>query len=216
MQQVDRPLTVPPPGYTLTVTPSTVVLGTGQTAHLMVTVDAGKRLLGRSNADLHETAERVCLHLRGGGDSSRRRHNDAGGEHDGAARLRVRRALWRFAASLRGPGSATGTPKVLRYAGATLAGLFLLVLPVRRRASMKGLVALAMKGLIALTIIGGFAGLGGCGSNCTDFGTSPGSYTFKVNGAAANSTPVVTTGTTPGGGTATPDVSTNVSLRIKL
>ena len=66
------------------------------------------------------------------------------------------------------------------FAGPALAGLLLLVLPRRRRRSIKSL-------LMVLVAVCGMASLMGCG-NCTDLGTRPGDYTIKVVGTAMGTT----------------------------
>jgi len=53
----------------------------------------------------------------------------------------------------------------------------------RRRRVLKGLV---LAGMICVLPM-----LSGCGGNCTDLGTKPGSYTFTVMGTSTGS-PVVT------------------------
>jgi hypothetical protein len=68
----------------------------------------------------------------------------------------------------------------ISFAGPVLAGLLLLVLPRRRRRSIKSL-------LMVLVAVCGMASLMGCG-NCTDLGTRPGDYTIKVVGTATGAT----------------------------
>jgi len=68
------------------------------------------------------------------------------------------------------------------FAGITVAGLLVLLIPGRRRV-MKSL-------LVAMIALCGMASLSGCGA-CTDLGTKPGTYTIRVIGASSGS--VVTT-----------------------
>ena len=104
-------------------------------------------------------------------------------------------------AALNAPG--TGMGRVLGCGISALAGVFLLLRPRRRRAWINR--------LLGLGVVCGIAGLNGCGGNCTDFGTAPGHYTFKVNGADVQSGLPVNTG-----GTATSNVSTSVALTVEL
>jgi len=62
----------------------------------------------------------------------------------------------------------------LPFAGATLAALFVLILPGRRRRMIRAL-------LTAILTISGAVSITGCGA-CTDLGTKPGSYTIRVIG----------------------------------
>ena len=71
----------------------------------------------------------------------------------------------------------------LPFAGTTVAALFVLFIPGKRRRRIKGL-------LVALIALCGMATLSGCGA-CTDLGTKPGSYTIRVIGTSG--TNVVTT-----------------------
>jgi hypothetical protein len=71
----------------------------------------------------------------------------------------------------------------LPYAGTTVAALFVLFIPGKRRRRIKGL-------LVALIALCGMATLSGCGA-CTDLGTKPGSYTIRVMGTSGAN--VVTT-----------------------
>jgi hypothetical protein len=71
----------------------------------------------------------------------------------------------------------------LPFAGTTVAGLLVLVIPGRRRRAIRVLV-------VALIALCGMATLSGCGA-CTDLGTKPGSYTIRVMGTSGAS--VVTT-----------------------
>jgi hypothetical protein len=75
------------------------------------------------------------------------------------------------------------TTASLPFAGTTLAALFVLFIPGKRRRTIKGL-------LVALVALCGMATLSGCGA-CTDLGTKPGSYTIRVIGTSGTS--VVTT-----------------------
>lgn len=207
VQQVDYPLTVPPPGYTINVTPSPVVLGTGQTAHLTVTVTPVSGFLGAVALSCSSLPnEAACTFGEttipaGGGtttlDLSTMAPHDCGSNvpYGGFGALHP---------------SGSGLSRTLGYGGSALAGVLLLLRPRRRWFGAR------QKGLLALMVVCGVAGLSGCGGNCTDFGTYPGSYTFKVNGTVPGATPV-TTGSTPApGATATPNVSTSVALTVKL
>ena len=208
VQRVDYPLTIPPPGYTIKVTPVPVVLGPGETAHLTVTVTPVSGFSGAVALSCSQLPnESACTFGEpaipaGGGSTTLDVSTMA--PHDCGSNV----PYGGYQSSLHEGRSTSRTRKALGYSGATLAGVFLLLVPGKRRASTKCLLALIM--------ICGFVGLNGCGGNCTDFGTSPGSYTFRVNGVASDSTPVTTGGTPPQTGTAAPEVSTSVSLRVKL
>jgi hypothetical protein len=71
----------------------------------------------------------------------------------------------------------------LPFTGTTVAALFVLFIPGKRRRRIKGL-------LVALIALCGMATLSGCGA-CTDLGTKPGSYTIRVMGTSGAN--VVTT-----------------------
>lgn len=82
----------------------------------------------------------------------------------------------------------------LPFAGTTLAALVVLLIPGKRRRTIRNL-------LVAVLAISGTASLTGCGA-CTDLGTKPGSYTIRVVGTES--------------GTAASIVSAVVSARIKV
>ena len=208
VQQVNYPLTVPPPGYMIKVSPVPVVLGTGQTAHLTVTVTPvsgfpGTVALSCSNLPNESTCTFGEATIPAGGGSTSLDLTTMA-PHDCGSNV----PYGGNAASLLPQGPIPKAHRALGYAGATLAGVLLLALPRKRRVWMKG--------LLVLIVAGAIAGLNGCGGNCTDFGTSPGSYTFKVNGVARTLTPVTTGGLPGGSGTATPDVTVSVALTVKL
>lgn len=85
------------------------------------------------------------------------------------------------------------------FAGPALAGLAVLFIPRKRRRGLKGL-------LIALVAVCGIAALSGCG-NCTDLGTRPGTYTFRVIG-----TPVGAGAAASSGGA----VAAKVTMKVVL
>jgi hypothetical protein len=107
-------------------------------------------------------------------------------------------------ASLRHPASLA-----VRYATPLLAGLFLLALPRGSR------IVRRMRYLLALLFACGLLTLGGCGGHCTDFGTPPGGYTFKVNGTASTANPVAGTGSSATDAGAV-NVTTSVAVSVKL
>ena len=69
------------------------------------------------------------------------------------------------------------------FAGPSLAGLLVFLLPKRRRALKSLLTLIAMCGVIAMT---------GCGA-CTDLGTRPGTYTIQITGTSMGSAHVTVT-----------------------
>jgi len=79
-------------------------------------------------------------------------------------------------------GSTTPYSAALPFAGSSVAALLMLFVPGRRR-GLKGMLA----ALVALT---GLTAMSGCG-NCTDLGTKPGTYSFKVTGTAMGTSPTV-------------------------
>ena len=89
-------------------------------------------------------------------------------------------------------GSTTPYSAGLPFAGSTVAGLLIMLVPGRRR--LKGTLAclVALAGLTTIT---------GCG-NCTDLGTKPGTYTFNVIGTSTGAPSAV--------------VSQKVTLKITL
>jgi hypothetical protein len=194
VQQVTYPLTQAGYGFTVTVTPSPVVLGTGLTANLTVTVAAKNGFsepVTLTCGDLpHES---TCTFGEttipaGGGSTTLDLHVTS--PHDCGSS-----APYFYGMNRPGPG-------VFRYGGPALAGLLLVFLPRRRRWH---------KGLLALFACLSLAGLGGCSSTCTDFGTYPGSYTFQVIGTA----PASTSGASAGSGTPLV-VPTSVALTVKI
>jgi hypothetical protein len=80
------------------------------------------------------------------------------------------------------PGSMGGMLPLLAFS--TVAMLL-----IRRRKRLMGNV------LLAVTLCLLVAGISGCSSNCTDFGTQPGTYTFTVTGMAGGANPQVSTQT---------------------
>jgi len=193
VQVVNFPLTEAAPGFTVTVTPSPVVLGVGLTANLTVTVTP--------KSGFSEPVTLTCGSLphestctfgqsvipAGGGTTTLDLYvtspHDCGSTNPyfyGANR----------------PG-----PKMLRYGGPALAGVLLLLLPRRRR----------RRGLLVLCATVSLAGLSGCSSACTDFGTYPVSYTFQVIGTA----PAATSGASAGSETPLV-VATSVGLTVKI
>jgi hypothetical protein len=206
VQQVNYALKEAPPGYTITVKPAAVSLVAGSDATLTVTVTpvsgfSGAVALSCGNLP-HEAACTFGEATVPAGGGSTTLELTTMFPHDCGSDV----PYGGFAAALRGPGAGTAAPRALRYADAALAGWLLLVLPRRRRGWIRC--------LMALTILSGIAGMNGCGSRCTDFGTTPGSYTFKVNGTAPSETPV-TAGGTPSGETSDPNVSVSVALVVK-
>jgi hypothetical protein len=206
VQQVDYPLTMPPPGYTIRVTPVPVVLGTGQTAHLTVTVTpvsgfAGAVTLSCSNLPNESACTFGEATIPAGGGTTTLALSTMA-PHDCGSNV----PYGGFGAALQ--PLSLGFGKIVAFGGPALAGV-LLLLPRKRGSSSQ------MRCLLVLAMVCALAGLSGCGGNCTDFGTSPGSYSFKVNGAVPNATPVTTGGAPTAGGTATPNVTTSVALTVK-
>jgi hypothetical protein len=202
VQQVDYALTEAQPGYRITVTPAAVSLFAGATADLTVTVTpvsgfAGPVTLSCGNLPNEAACTFGDTTIPIGGGSTKLSLATTF-PHDCGSNV-----PYGGFGSLHPPSPPLDLS--LRYAGPALAGGLLLLLP-RRRCRWR-------KSLLALSVSLALSSLAGCGSRCTDFGTLPGSYTFKVNGAALVATPV-TTGGLPGG-TATPDVSASVALSVK-
>lgn len=202
IQQVNYPLTQAPPGYRITVTPSPVVMGVGQTADLTVTVSpvsGFSQAVTLSCGDL--PTESACTFGDtvipvGGGRTTLAFSTMA--PHDCGSSI----PYFTGQASLRRPASG------VRYALPLLAGLLLLVLPRRRR------IAKWMRPLLALTFACGLLPLNGCGGHCTDFGTPPGGYTLKVNGTSSSS--AAGTGASSSTDPNAVNVTTSVAISVKL
>jgi hypothetical protein len=202
VQQVNYPLTQAPPGYRITVTPSPVAMGVGQTVDLTVTVTPVSGFLQTvtlSCAGL--PTESACTFGEtvipaGGGSTTLSLSTMA--PHDCGSSI----PYFTGQAGLHHPSST------VRYAAPLLAGLLVLVLPRRRRRMRR------MRPLLALAFACGLLALNGCGGNCTDFGTPPGGYTLKVNGTSSAN------GTATGAPSATAsnavNVSTSVAISVKL
>ncbi len=203
VQQVDYPLTEAQPGYTITVTPSPVSLIAGATANLTVTVAPLSGFTGAVTLSCGNLpSESACtfgdatIPIGGGSTTlalTTMSPHDCGSD-----------VPYGGFGSLHPPISIFGG--TLRYGSPTLAGVLLLLLPCRRRSIRLPLLLIVVCALASLT---------GCGNRCTDFGTAPGHYTFKINGTTPAATPV-TAGGLPGSGTESPNVSTSVALTIKL
>lgn len=201
VQQVNYPLAPTPPGYRITVAPSPLVIGVGQTANLTVTVtpiSGFSQAVTLSCTDLPN--ESTCTFgnaviQAGGGETTLSFSTMA--PHDCGSTT----PYFTGSASLHRPASPA-----MRYGATLLAGVFLLLLPRRRARWTLPLLGLGFAcGLLALN---------GCGGNCTDFGTNPGSYTFKVNGTTS-ATPVAGSGTTTSDPGAV-NVTTSVAVSVKL
>jgi hypothetical protein len=198
IQQVNYPLMQAPPGYRITVTPSPVVMGVGQTVDLTVTVAAVSgfsQAVTLSCSDL--PTESTCTFgetvIPAGGGSTTLSFSTMA-PHDCGSSV----PYFTGQAALRRGGSG------VRYAAPFMAGLLVLVLPRRRR------ITRWMRPLLALAFACGLLALNGCGGNCTDFGTPPGGYTLKVNGTSS----VHTNGT--GAPSATDPTAVNVSTSIAI
>lgn len=201
IQQVDYPLTEAPPGYKITVSPSPIVLGVGQTADLTVTVTPVSGFFQPVTLSCTSLPDEAACTFQditipaGGGQTKLALSTMA--PHDCGSDI----PYFTGQASLHRAAS----PK-LRHTAPLLAGLVLLLLPRRRRSRW-------LRSLLTLAFACSLISISGCGGNCTDFGTPPGSYTFKVNG---------TTSTAPGTGSATTsdlpavNVNTSVALSMKL
>ena len=164
------------PSFTLTVTPSPVTIGVGDTGILLVKVQA----LGGFSQQVKLTCsglpqETTCVFVQamipvGGGSTTLQVAVSAPHSCDNNTPY--------FVSSTSEPGA---TAKVL------LAGLFgggLLFAGLRRRRRM-----LAGTIFLLLLSLGGFAMISGCGA-CTDLGTKPGVYSFTVVGTAQGSAEV--------------------------
>lgn len=190
VQKVEIP---PNSSYTLTITPSPVTVGIGDTAHLTVTVAELGGFFGPvtlSCSDLPN--ESTCTFGEavipaGGGTTTL--DLTAMAPHDCGSAAPYFHASTRLA--------SPGNP--LRYTLPVLAGIFLFTLPKRRS------IRTTIPKLLALSAIFVLASLTACSSHCTDFGTYPGHYTFKVNGSAPAAP-----------GSPTIDVTTAVALSVKL
>jgi hypothetical protein len=202
IQQVNYPLTQAPPGYRITVAPSPVSIGVGQTADLTVTVSAisgFSQPVTLSCGDL--PTETACTFgetvIPAGGGSTTLAFSTMA-PHDCGSNV----PYFTGQASLR-----HGTSPV-RYAASLLAGLLILVLPRRRRFTRW------MRPLLAIAFAGGLLTLNGCSGHCTDFGTPPGGYTLKVKGtSSANATG---TGASSSTDPTALNVSTSVAISVKL
>ena len=197
VQQVDLPLAPVTPGFTVTVTPSPVVLGVGLTANLTVAVTpesgfSGPVTLTCGNLPRESTCTFGQSVIQAGGGSTTLALYVAA-PHDCKST-----APYFYGAN------RPGTPmyRDVRYGGAAFAGLLLLFLPIRRRSH---------KGLLILCAVVSLSGISGCSSACTDFGTYPGSYTFQVVGTTPSA--VTVTATTQG---ASLTVKTSVGLTVKI
>ncbi|WP_263374184.1 Ig-like domain-containing protein [Granulicella aggregans] len=197
VQQVNNAVTSPPYGYTLTVTPTPVSVLIGQTATLTVTVTPFGGFMGPVGLSCSDMPnESACSFTdatipSGGGSTTLNLSTTF--PHGCGSNL-----PYGSQAASKTPGAGVG--RVLSCGVCALAGVLLFL---RKRRTW-------FNRLLGLVVICGIAGLSGCSGNCTDFGTAPGHYTFKVNGAA----PSNTQGTT--GGTATSNVSTSVALTVEL
>jgi Bacterial Ig-like domain (group 3) len=202
VQQVNHPLTQAPPGYRITITPSPVVMGVGQTAQLTVTVSAVSGFsqpvtLSCGNLPTESACTFGDTVIPAGGGSTTLAFSTMA-PHDCGSSI----PYFTGQASLHRPASG------VRYAAPLLAGLLLLALPRRRR------IMRWMRPLLALAFACGLLTLNGCGGNCTDFGTPPGGYTLKVNGtSSANATG---TGASSATDPTAVNVSTSVAISIKL
>ena len=194
VQQVDYPLTMAQPGYNITVTPASLSLAAGATAKLTVTVTAISGYaepVTLSCGDLPN--ESACTFAdqtipAGGGVTTLALTTMS--PHDCGSSV----PYGGFSA-LRRPASILG--RGLGYEAPALAGALVLLFPRKRR---------GMKVLLALAAAFVLCSMTGCGGRCTDFGTSPGHYTFKV----VDATPV-----TPGG-TAAAENSRGTSASVAL
>ena len=207
VQQVDYPLTMPPEGYTLTVTPSPLTIVAGLTANLTVTVTPVSGFAGSvalSCSDL--PAEAACLFGEaaipvGGGTTTLALSTTA--PHDCGSNV----PYGGYGALLHRPftfGKSVG------YAGGVLAGALLFFFP------RPGKFSRGMRGFFALAVACGLASLAGCGSgNCTDFGTAPGHYTLKVVGSIPLTMPVTTAVSPKADGNIAETQTTNVALTVK-
>lgn len=220
VQQVNYPLTQLPPGYTITVTPSPVTIGVGLTARLAVTVTP----VNGFSAPVTLT----CSNLPNeGGCTFAETTIPAGGgtttldlttmaPHDCGSSVPY------FVGSAR-PGPHPGAHpdtmgRAMGYGVTVLAGAFAVLLPRRRRAGRRW--GRGLLGLVTLFVAGSLLlGADGCSGHCTDFGTTPGNYTFKVNGTSSVPATPVDSGASAAP-SATPDgpvnVTTSVALTVKL
>jgi hypothetical protein len=202
VQQVNYPLTQAPPGYRITVTPSPVAMGVGQTVDLAVTVtpvNGFSQPVTLSCGNL--PTESACTFgetvIPSGGGSTTLSFSTMA-PHDCGSSI----PYFTGQASLHHPDST------VRYAVPLLAGLLVLILPRRRR------ITRWMRPLFALAFACGLLTLNGCGGNCTDFGTPPGGYTLKVNGtSSANATG---TGASSATDQTAVNVTTSVAISVKL
>ncbi len=192
VQQVNYPITMPPPGYTITVTPASVSLVTGAAANLIVTVTplsgfSSEVALSCSNLPNESTCTFGDATIPIGGGTTTLTLTTMS-PHDCNSDV-----PYGGFGSLHLPASIFG--KGLRYGVPALAGMLLLALPCRRR---------VLKALLSLIAVVALTNLTGCGNHCTDFGTSPGHYTLRVVGAA------------PAASSTTPTVAISVALSVNL
>jgi hypothetical protein len=196
-QQVDPPPPGAMPGFTVTVTPSPVVLGVGLTANLTVTVTPTSGFsepvtLTCGNLPHESTCTFVQSVIPAGGGTTTL-DLYVSSPHDCGST-----SPYFYGANRPGPRLLHSG---FRYGGPALAGVLLLLLPNRRW----------RKGMLALCVAVSLTGLSGCSSACTDFGTYPGSYTFQVIGTA----PAAITVTANGSGTPVV-VQTSVAVTVKI
>lgn len=199
VQQVEYPLTQAPPGYKITVTPASLTLFAGASTKLNVTVTpvsgfSGAVTLSCTNLPNESacTFDEVNIHSGGGSTTlelTTMFPHDCGSD-----------------VPYGGFGSVISPPALFACTAPSLAGLFVLIVPTKRRRTR------SIKLLSAIAAVFALASLTACGGRCTDFGTSPGNYTFKVVGTAPATVSTTTSTTNP---STTPTVSTSVSLSIK-
>lgn len=206
-QQVDYPLAMLQPGYTLTVTPSPVAMVVGETAQLTVTVTPLSGFLGAVVLTCGNLPnESACIFgettIPAGGGTTTLALSTT---FPHACRPTVAYGL---GPTQHGPGPER---KEIGYTGAALAGVLLLLFPRRIRGSC-GRVGASIRSLLALIVICAIAGLAGCASNCTDFGTTPGGYTIQVNGSVLAAP---TSGNPASGVPAIQNVSTSVAVNLQ-
>ena len=162
---------MPSPGYTITVSPASVALVAGARADLTVTVtEVGgfSEAIALSCSNLPN--ESACTFAQptipaGGGTTTLVLTTMS--PHDCNSDV-----PYGGFGSLQPPASSLGG---ISYGLPALAGALFLFLPRRYR---------RLKALFSIVAVCALASLTGCGGHCTDFGTNPGHYTFKVTGTA--------------------------------
>jgi hypothetical protein len=172
VQVVDQGLKTAVPAFSVTATPTTMTLGTGRSAAMLVTVTP----ISGFNQPVALTCtglpnETACTFGEatmpaGGGTTTLQLSTIAPHDCGSAQPYFV--------------GGNGGLPSTLPFGLPILAGLVVFGITGRRRLANR-----LTSSLIAMVALGAMLQLTGCGT-CTDLGTLPGNYTFQVTGTAGS------------------------------